>query len=148
MLTGAAAILSVAFLLRVLGQAIQRWMPQPWLPPFSDWQGSAISYPALLTAQVVILAMLAFMLTRMAQDRRVVGRRTSRAVIGAGGVYFGVMVARLLLGIFWLPESEWFTAWISAALHLALASIVMIWGWHQLGLNRCGSRRSDRRSCA
>lgn len=63
MLTGAAVVLSVAFLLRVVGQAVQYW---------------------------------------------------------------------LLIGIFWLPESRSFTAWISTALHLALASVVLIWGWHQL----------------
>ena len=125
-------VLSVAFMLRVVGQAVQRWVPQSWLPPFSEWQGSAIPYPVLLAAQVAILVLLAFVLTRMAQGRRMLGRRTSCAVIGAGTVYFAVMAARLLLGIFWLSESQWFTAWISTSFHLVLASVMLMWGWQQL----------------
>ena len=132
LLTGAATVLSVAFLLRVVGQAVQRWMPQAWLPPFSEWQGSAIPYPVLLGAQIAILGILAFVLTRMARGRQVMGRRTSHVMIGAGIVYFAVMATRLLAGIFWLPESQWFTAWISTSFHLVLACIVLIWGWHQL----------------
>ena len=132
LLTGMAAVLSVGFLLRVIGQAVQRWLPQPWLPPFSEWQGSAIPYPGLLAAQIVILGILAFVLKHMAQGRQVMGQRTSHAVISAGVVYFAVMAIRLLVGIFWLTESQWFTAWISTSFHLVLASIMMMWGWHQL----------------
>ena len=132
LLTGMAAVLSVGFLLRVIGQAVQRWLPQPWLPPFSEWQGSAIPYPGLLAAQIVILGILAFVLTGMARSQRVMGWRTSRAVIGAGSLYFAVMAARLLLGMFWLTESQWFTAWISTSFHLVLASIMLMWVWHQL----------------
>ncbi len=51
----AVAALSLAFLVRVAGQAIQRWFPQEFIPPFESWQGSGISYPALLAGQIVIL---------------------------------------------------------------------------------------------
>ena len=147
MLTCAAVAISVAFLLRVVGQAVQRWMPQGWLPPFGEWQGSAIPYSALLGAQVVILSLLVFALRCMAQGRRVMGQRMSRAVIGAGAVYFGVMAVRLLVGLFWLPESMWFTAWISTSFHLALASVALLWGWQQMRISRSENRRSARRSC-
>ena len=147
LLTSAAVVLSVAFMLRVVGQAVQLWVPQSWLPPFSEWQGSAIPYPLLLAAQVVILGIVAFVLTRMAQGRRMLGRRTCFVVIGAGAVYFAVMAARLLVGLFWLTENQWFTTWISTSFHLVLASVVLIWGWQQLRLSHCGSRRSVRRSC-
>jgi len=147
LLTSTAMVLSVAFMLRVVGQAVQLWVPQSWLPPFSEWQGSAIPYPFLLAAQVVILGVVAFVLTRMAQGRRMLGRRACFVVIGAGAVYFAVMAARLLLGIFWLTDSQWFTAWISTSFHLVLASVVLIWGWQQLRFTRCDNRRSVRRSC-
>ena len=145
--TVTVAVLSFAFLLRVVGQAIQRWMPQGWMPPFEEWQGSAIPYPVLLGAQVVILALLVVVLRWMAQERTMMGRRMSRAVIGAGSVYFGMMAMRLLVGFFWLRESVWFTAWISTSYHLVLASVVLLWGWQQMRVNRCESRRSARRSC-
>ncbi len=51
----AVAALSLAFLVRVTGQAIQRWFPEESLPPFEAWQGSGTSYPALLAGQIVIL---------------------------------------------------------------------------------------------
>ena len=41
----AVAALSAAFLVRVAGQAVQRWFPQGFLPPFEAWQGSGIPYP-------------------------------------------------------------------------------------------------------
>lgn len=147
LLMAIVAMLSVAFMLRVVGQAAQRWLPQAWLPPFSEWHGSAIPYPALLGAQVAILALLAFALRWMAQERRVMGRQASRVIIGAGAVYCAVMAGRLLAGMFLLPASVWFTAWISTSFHLVLASIVLIWGWQQFRISHCESRRSARRSC-
>ena len=147
LLTSTAIVLSVAFMLRVVGQAVQLWVPQSWLPPFSEWQGSAIPYPLLLAAQVVILGIVAVVLTHMAQGRRMLGRRTCFVVIGAGAVYFAVMAARLLLGIFWLTDSQWFTAWISTSFHLVLASVMLMWGWQQIRFTRCDNRRSVRRSC-
>ena len=132
LMISAASVLSAAFLLRVVGQAAQRWMPHAWLPPVDEWQGSGMPYPILLGAQIVILTLLAFVLISMAQGRRVMGRLACRAVIGVGVVYFAIMAIRLMAGILWLPENHWFTAWISIKLHLALASIALIWGWHQL----------------
>lgn len=137
LLTGVAAGMSVAFLLRALGQ-----VPQAWLPPISEWQGSAIPYPILLGTQIVILGILAFMLTRRARGQRVIGRRTSRVIMGVGTVYFAAMTVRLLMGMLmwmlWLPESAWFMAWISTVFHLVLASIMLIWGWHQLHISHSG----------
>ena len=128
----AATALSVAFLFRVVGQAVQRWAPLPFLPPFDAWQGSGLPYGILLATQIIILGALGYVLTGMAQGRRMLGRRASRIVIGVGALYFAVMAVRLLIGITLAPDSHWFTAWISTALHLALATIIIIWGWHQL----------------
>ena len=124
-------ILAAAFLLRVAGQAIQRWAPQSFLPQFEAWQGSGLPYPLLLACQVVILVALALAIFGMARGRRVLGRKAGRAVIAVGALYFITMAARLLLGLTIWPDVHWFTAWISTTLHLALASIVMLWGWHQ-----------------
>ena len=122
-------------------------MPQTWLPPFDEWQGSVIPYPLLLAAQAVILGIVAVVLTRMAQGRHMLGRRTCYMVISAGAVYFLVMAARMLLGIFWLTDSQWFTAWISTSMHLVLASVMLMWGWQQIRFTRYENRRSVRRSC-
>ncbi len=127
----AVAALSFAFLVRVAGQAIQRWLPQEFLPPFEVWQGSGISYPALLACQIVILALMGAAICTMVHRVAVMGTIASRCVIVIGCGYFAVMLARLALGLTALNDSGWFTAWISTVLHLDLAVIVILWGWHQ-----------------
>ena len=62
--------LTIAFLLRVIGQAVQRWSPVKFLPPFDDWQGSGLPYPVLFGAQIVILVVAALVLRRMRRDGR------------------------------------------------------------------------------
>lgn len=138
LLVGAASVLAFAFLLRVIGQAVQRWSPVTFLPSFDAWQGSGLSYPVLLACQIAILAALAFVLARMAQGRCMLGRRAGWIVVGFGVLYFGTMATRLLIGLTIAPGSHWFTAWISTALHLALAAIIIIWGWHQLRRRQLG----------
>lgn len=132
----AVATLSAAFLLRVAGQALQRWFPQEFLPSFNAWQGSDIPYPALLTCQVVILALLGAAICSMVHRARALGTLSSRCVVVVGWAYFVVMLARLGLGLTILADSGWFTAWISALLHLDLAAIVILWGHDQLRLAR------------
>lgn len=131
----AASALSIMFLLRVLGQVIQRWFPVEFLPPFEAWQGSGLPYPVLLTAQVVILGLLAAAIRGIVHGRRVLTDKASRVVLVIGFTYFAIMAARLILGLTLLGDSRWFTAWISTALHLDLAAIVILWGWDQL--RRC-----------
>lgn len=137
----AVAALSLAFLVRVAGQAIQRWFPREFLPPFEAWQGSGISYPALLACQIVILALLGAAICTMVHRVAVMGTMASRCVIVIGCGYFAVMLARLALGLTALSDSGWFTAWISAVLHLDLAVVVILWGWHQ---HRCARIANTR----
>jgi hypothetical protein len=47
--------LTFLFALRVAGQAIQRWAPQSFLPPFDAFQGSNLPYFVLLGSQIVTL---------------------------------------------------------------------------------------------
>jgi hypothetical protein len=52
---GAMGLFTCLFFLRVIGQAVQLWLPQAWLPVFAEWQGSPIPYPLLLAIQLGIL---------------------------------------------------------------------------------------------
>ena len=131
--------LSAAFLVRVAGQAVQRWFPQGFLPPFDAWQGSGMPYPALLACQVVILALLGVAICSMVHRAGWLNATGSRLVIVIGCAYFGLMLARLSLGLTVLGDSAWFTAWISTLLHLSLAAIVVLWGRDQLRLARAAS---------
>lgn len=132
----AVALLSAAFLLRVLGQAVQQWFPQDFLPAFEAWQGSGLPYPALLACQIVILSLLGVAICSMVHRARFLGPRASRCVILAGLAYLAFMLVRLALGLTVLQDSEWFTTWISTLLHLDLAAIVILWGWDQLRRSR------------
>ena len=51
-------LLTLLFAARVLGQALQRWWPQSFMPPFDAFQGSGLPYPVLLFAQLIILALM------------------------------------------------------------------------------------------
>lgn len=133
------AALSAAFLLRVAGQAVQRWFPQEFLPAFDAWQGSGMPYPALLASQVVIVALLGAAICSMVHRARLLNATGSRCVIVIGCVYLAVMLARLALGLTVFGDSGWFTAWISTLLHLGLAVVVILWGRDQFRLARAAN---------
>lgn len=132
----AVSALWLAFLFRVAGQAVQRWFPLEFLPPFDAWQGSGIAYPALLASQVVIIALVGAALCSIVHRARALGTTASRYVIFIGCAYFALMLLRLVLGLTVLSDSGWFTAWISTLLHLDLALIVILWGRDQHRLAR------------
>ena len=128
-------LLSFAFLLRVMGQAVQKWTPVAFLPPFEEWQGSALPYPVLLGAQILILAIALWVVLRMYALRPVVGRLWRRAVAVLGAVYFVTMAVRIILGLSVMSDSEWFTSWISSSLHLALATNLILISLYQRRLS-------------
>ena len=134
----AVSALSLAFLARVAGQAVQRWFPVEFLPPFDAWQGSDMAYPALLTCQVVIVALLGAALCSIVHQAQALGTKASRCVIIIGCAYFALMLVRLVLGLTVLADSGWFTAWISTLLHLDLALVIILWGRDQHRLANTG----------
>jgi hypothetical protein len=58
------------FMLRVLRQVVQHWLPQVWLPPFDSFQRGGLPYWLLLSVQLLNLtAMMRY--SRQAQTGRV-----------------------------------------------------------------------------
>ena len=123
--------LGLAFLARVLGQAVQKWAPVSFLPPFDDFQGSGLPYPALLTAQVAILVTTVVVAVRMRSGKSLLSPRLVVPVTVAGVIYLAVMAVRLVLGLSVLSHSGWFSTWIPTVFHLVLASEVMLIGAYQ-----------------
>jgi hypothetical protein len=118
-------LLTLLFALRVVGQALQRWWPQSFLPPFRDFQGSHLPYPALLTAQVLILIVM-FRCSWQAQRGTLpAGRRVAAALLWCGVLYMSVSLARLAIGLGFPAAPPWFRAWISGVFHLVLAGFVL-----------------------
>ena len=57
-------ILLTLFILRVLGQLIVVLFAPSWLPPMEAWYSGLMSYPLLLPSQIVIIALMIFMIRR------------------------------------------------------------------------------------
>ena len=129
--------LGLAFLARVAGQAVQRWAPVSFLPPFDDFQGSGLPYSGLLGAQIAILVVTCVVGARMHLGKSLIRSRLVVPVTVAGALYFAVMAVRLVLGLSVLSDSGWFSTWIPTVFHLVLASEVLLIGAYQR------SRRHD-----
>ena len=133
--------LTLAFVLRVIGQAVQLWLPVGFLPPFDDWQGSSLPYPILLGAQILIILIAGWVIRRMWLGAKLIPPRLIIPVLVLGMVYFGGMAMRILMGLTLFPESDWFTSWISSALHLVLAVQVVMIGVYQHRKSRAHESR-------
>jgi hypothetical protein len=120
--------LSALFLVRVLGQAIQRWAPQPFLPAFGEFQGSGLPYWALLTAQLAILAAMARAAWRATEGATKTSVAWTRGLMWFGAIYLGGSVMRVIVGLTVPSAPRWFATWIPAAFHLVLASWVLALG--------------------
>jgi hypothetical protein len=118
-------LLCAMFGARVLGQMLQRWMPQPFLPPAEAFQGSSLPYGVLLSTQLVILAAMLYLTIRMQTGSLVPSRRLGVGLAWAGGIYMVFSVGRIAVGVV-LPEANpWFRTWIPAFFHLVLAGFVL-----------------------
>jgi hypothetical protein len=117
--------LTLLFALRVLGQAIQRWLPQEFLPPFAAFQGSALPYWFLLSAQLLILAVMARVSRRVQTGVLKISRRSRTILTWVGSLYMTVALGRLALGLVLTEIAPWFHAWIPAVWHVVLASFVL-----------------------
>ena len=132
-------VLSLLFLGRVAGQALVVCCAVTWLPPMEAWYSGLLEYRWLLPAQVLILAVQAWVaadLTRgqgwWARPRRTLGRW----LIAASAVYIAGMVVRYALTMTWHPERRWLgRGTIPIAFHLVLAS----WLWVLAQWNLQGS---------
>ena len=124
--------LSALFAARVLGQAVQRWMPLPFLPPFEAFQGSRVPYGLLLCFQLVVLAVMVRFAWRVRTARLAPRRRVGRWLAGTGAAYMTVALARVAIGLTAPDAHPWFKTWIPALFHLVLAAFVLIASFYHL----------------
>jgi len=118
-------VLTVLFAVRVLGQATQRWWPQPNLPPFGEFQGSGLQYSVLLSAQLIILALMVRAAWRVNTGTLRPSPGQIRFLTGFGCLYMAGSVLRLVIGFAVPTAPNWFKAWIPASFHLVLAGFVI-----------------------
>ena len=125
------SLLTALFALRVLGQALQRWLPQDWLPPFGAFQGSRMRYPILLGAQILILGVMIRVAWQALRGTGLLVPARGRLLLRLGSIYFLVSLARIATGIGVESAPDWFSTWIPASFHLVLATFVMVSGDHE-----------------
>ena len=111
------------FAFRVFAQLLQATFPVGWLPAVSQWQGSSLPYPVLLAIQLLIILVLVVVIWKIRHGSIHPDIRLGRWLFAVGGVYFIVMLLRLLLGLTLLASVPWFAKTIPAFFHLVLACI-------------------------
>ena len=121
-------VLLVFFIFRVLGQLIQAVHPISLLPSFDAWQGSRLPYWMLLSSQIIIIFLFSTILLRILKGTTRPSLALGRVLLVIGTLYFGVMIVRLFVGTFFLPDHDWFGARIPAFFHLVLSSFVLLLG--------------------
>ena len=127
-------LLCLLFALRVLGQGIQFWTTVPWLPGFESFQGSGMPYWALLSAQALILVVLAHTSWRVQRGMVQPRRERGGVLLRLGGIYLAGSLGRIAVGL--IPgTSGWFRAWIPGAFHVVLACYVVTLGVYHVRLS-------------
>lgn len=140
----ALSALLALFCFRVGAQLVQAVDAVPFLPPFWDWQGSALSYPLLLGAQFAIITGFALIIRLVARGGLAPRCWQVHGCLLFGAAYFGVMAVRLAAGMTVLAQNPWFAKPLPALFHLVLASFVLVFG-HYLW-TQWQRRRTENRS--
>ena len=129
------AALGIAFLVRVLGQIVQRWAPVDFLPDYERWQGSGLWYPALLGLQIAILVLFVVVVVRMNRGLNLLGPGWIKPILALNVLYFTIMGIRLLVGVLAdvgvlgddsFTSANWFSTPIPPIFHLVLSAGVVL----------------------
>ena len=116
------------FVLRVVAQPLSLILDAAVLPPFNAWYSGAVPYWILLPGQLLIVFSLSFVARSLTGGTVTPGRRQGVLLLVAGGIYFAVMLARLVLGATVLSHHLWFAKPLPTVFHLVLASALLVDG--------------------
>ena len=136
--------LAAAFLLRVVGQLIVWAFDADFLPPMDQWYSGLIPYPILLTTQIGILVLQAFISRDLWRGH---GRYASRWPAAGtfirwfSYIYFTVMAARYVIVMIHHPERRWFVGAIPIFFHWVLAAYLFVWSRFHLDTTGSSVRR-------
>lgn len=120
-------LLTGLFAFRVVAQPLARvW---DWLPPFDAWHSATLTYAWLVFFQLLILAAMIGIAFRFSSGRVRASRAVGTAVLAFGGLYLGVMLTRLVLGVTVMRGDAWFDRPLPTIFHLVLATFVILIGW-------------------
>jgi len=121
-------LLLALFIVRVIAQPTALLISAPFLPPFESWHSGVLPYPALVAAQLLIVAWFARTAWRFSRGEVTPRYRLGVWMLMFGGVYFATMLARLVLGATVLSSNRWFSSVLPTMFHLVLASYLLVYG--------------------
>ena len=121
-------MLLALFCVRVLAQLIQAVYPLSFLPAFSAWQSGALPYGMLLASQVLIVGFCTTVIWGLIHGTINAASRKGSWYLYGGGIYFGIMILRLVIGLTIAPDHFWFNAHLPTLFHLVLATFVIVYG--------------------
>ena len=121
-------ILFLLFTFRVVAQLVQKFYALSFIPQFDKWQSGALPYPVLIAIQLIIILICTKLLVQLARGRTTPKPMVGVIYMGLGGVYFSVMLFRLVGGLTFGSEHHWWSATIPTAFHLVLASFLLLLG--------------------
>lgn len=121
-------LLLALFIVRVIAQPIALLTSAPFLPPFESWHSGVLPYPALVAAQLLIIAWLARTAWRFTKGIVTPNHRLGVWMLAFGGIYFTTMLVRLVLGLTILSTNRWFSSILPTMFHLVLASYLLLYG--------------------
>lgn len=116
------------FLFRIIAQPLALLGNAGFLPPFESWHSGALPYPMLLASQCLILIWLMHTALQFSSGTVRPRQRLGKLMLVLGGIYFGVMLIRLLLGLTILGDQRWFASRVPTFFHLVLASYLLLYG--------------------
>ncbi len=122
----ALTILMVFFVGRVVVQLIQWIEPFGFLPHFDRWQSGAVPYPVLLVAQLLIIATMVVVLTKLHRKELRLRPLTVVIVRTIGLGYVALMLLRLVAGLTFADGHSWWDAPLPTIFHLVLASFILV----------------------
>ena len=123
------ALLAV-FIFRVIAQLIQAIYPVSFLPPFDAWQSGALPYSVLLAFQLVIIVICGWIIWKFHTGPVRPSPRVAAIYLTLGGIYFTVMLFRLVAGFRFAADHPWVGAHIPTFFHLVLASLLLTVGFY------------------
>lgn len=121
-------LLLALFIVRVIAQPLALLTSAPFLPPFESWHSGVLPYPALVAAQLLIIAWLARTAWRFSSGDVTPSYRVGISMLTMGAVYFAIMLVRLVLGLTILSSNRWFSSILPTVFHLVLASYLLLYG--------------------
>ncbi len=138
-------LLLLVFAFRVAAQPAALVFKSSFLPPFESWHGGVLPYGVLLASQLLILAVLGWSAWHFTAGDVVPRRSLGVAALTFGGLYFGTMALRLILGLTLFSDQRWFASRVPTLFHLVLAAFVLLFGHfhYTYGADPPGSRNNQ-----